>query len=181
MESLGVIEVNSVAAGIEAGDNMIKTANVSLVAAQAVCAGKYIILVRGDVSAVKSSVEAGRETAGSNLVDSLVIASVHPQVFQAINATSEVTANQAVGVIETYSLASCILSADEAAKSANVTLIELRLGRGLGGKSYLILTGDVSAVREAVRAGIAIPASEGMVARTAIIPAPHPDLMNALL
>lgn len=181
MESLGVIELNSIAAGVETGDALLKTADVTLVAAQAVCAGKYIIMIRGNVAAVKSSVEAGREIAGSNLVDSLIIANVHTQVFRAIHATSEIQRNQALGVIETYSLASCIHSADEAAKSADVTLVEIRLGRGLGGKSFVVLTGEVSSVREAVKNGIAASGSEGMIARTCVIPAPHPELIQAIL
>ena len=57
MESLGMIELNSIARGIEAGDAIVKTAKVKLVGAYASCPGKYIVMVRGQVSAVKSAIE----------------------------------------------------------------------------------------------------------------------------
>ena len=179
--ALGMIELNSIAAGIEAGDSMLKTAATTLTAAHPVCSGKYIVMVRGDVAAVKSSVEAGVNTGGENLVDSLVIPNVHPQVFQAVNGAVEVPEDGAVGVIETFSLASCIHASDAAVKSADVLLVEIRLGRGLGGKSYVVLTGGVSAVAEAVKVGCAVPECAGMIARTAVIPAPHESIREALL
>ncbi len=64
MDALGMLEVNSIARGMEVGDAMLKAAEVELVAAMCVCAGKYIVMVRGGVAAVTSSVEVGREIAG---------------------------------------------------------------------------------------------------------------------
>lgn len=181
MDALGMLEVNSIAAGMEVGDAMLKTAEVQLVAAMCVCAGKYIVIVRGDVAAVTSSVEAGRSMAQETIVDSFVIPTVHEMVFAAINSASVVDDVGAVGVVETFSLASCIISADYAVKAAAVELIEIRLGRGMGGKSFYVLTGDVSAVRSAVEAGVKAIADEGMVTRQVVIPSPHRDLVQALL
>lgn len=181
MDSIGMIEVNSIAAGIEAGDAMLKTADVNLITAQPVCAGKYIILVKGSVAAIKSSVDAAVAVAKESIVDSLVIPSLHPQVFSALNGTSVIEKSDAIGVIETFSLVTSIYAADAAVKAAKVDLIEIRLGRGLGGKAYMILTGDVSSVRVAVETAAKTYGSEGMIARTVVIPSPHPDLMKALL
>lgn len=52
--------------------------------------------------------------------------------------------------METFSLASSISTADTAVKAANLELIEVRLGRGLGGKSFLMITGEVAAVEAAM-------------------------------
>lgn len=176
-----MIELNSIAGGIEAGDQMLKTANVNLICAQPVCPGKYIVIVQGKVADVKSSVEAGVEVAKETLVDSIVIASVHTQVFAALNCTTEIEKRNAVGVIETFSLVTAIYAADSAVKSAEVDLIEIRLGRGLGGKSYVVMTGDVSSVKHAVEVSSNSEQCQGMIVRTAVIPSPHPDLMKALL
>jgi microcompartment protein CcmL/EutN len=181
MDALGMIELNSIAAGIEAGDQMLKTADVKLITAQPVCPGKYIVMVQGSVAAVKSSVDAGRQVANETLVDSIVIAKLDTQVFSALTATTGININKAIGVIETFSLVTAIFVADTAVKSANIELIEIRLGRGLGGKSYVVLTGDVSAVQFAVEAGIKKYQSEGMIVRTSVIPSPHPDIMSALI
>jgi len=176
-----MIELNSVAAGIDAGDRMLKATAVSLTAALPVCPGKFIVMVRGDVAAVKSAVEAGLDVGGENFVDSLVIPSVHPQVFAAVSGTAEVSETGAIGVLETFSLAACIWASDAAVKAAGVQLMEIRLGRGLGGKSYVLLTGDVSAVSEAIHVGKSHPECAGMIARSVVIPAPHPAIREALI
>lgn len=180
MNALGMIETNSIPAGIEAGDAMMKAADVALVTAQAVCAGKYIVIVSGDVAAVKASVSAGKETAGYALVDSIVIPNVHEQVIQAMSASSEVGTPGALGITETFSLASAVVCADAAVKAANVSLIEIRLGRGLGGKSFVVLTGDVAAAKAAVEAAQGLEEVQGMIARTVVIPSPHPDILQAV-
>ncbi len=179
--SIGVIETNSIPKGIEAGDAMLKAAEVQLVTAQPICAGKYIVIVSGEVAAVKSSTSAGREVAADTLVDELVIPNVHEDVAPAINSCSEIGHVDAVGIIETFSLCSSILSADAAAKAADIKLMEVRLGRGLGGKSFVILTGDVAAVSASVRAAEAEQGTEGLIAKTVVIPSPHPDLIGSLM
>ena len=137
MNALGMIETNAIPVGVNAGDAMLKAATVELVAAQPVCAGKYIVIVTGEVAAVKESVEAGKTTAGSRLVDSMVISHVHEQVPKAINAFNEIGTVSAVGVMEAFSLCSAVVAADAAVKAADIQLIDIRLGRGLGGKSFI--------------------------------------------
>ncbi|GHS92618.1 propanediol utilization: polyhedral bodies pduT [Synergistales bacterium] len=180
-QSLGMIEVVSIPAGIEAGDAMLKAASVELVTAQAACAGKYIIVVSGDVAAVEASVKAGRETAAMKLIDSLVIPNIDPQVPIAINMCSEVGEIGTLGVMETFSLCAAVIAADAAVKAASVRLIEVRLGRGLGGKSFITLTGDVVAVESAVKAARELKEVAGLMSESVVIPSPHPDIVRAML
>ncbi len=180
MNAVGMIETNSIPMGILAGDAMLKAADVTLVTAQPVCAGKYIVMVTGDVAAVTSSVEAGKESAAETLVDQIIIANIHRQVIRAVNACSEVAQCDAVGIIETFSLSSAVLAADYAVKAADVDLIEIRLGRGLGGKAFIILTGEVASAEHATQAARTGAGTEGMIARTVVIPSPHPDLFKAI-
>lgn len=180
MNALGMIETNSIPIGINAGDAMLKAATVKLVAAQPICAGKYIVLVTGEVAAVKESVEAGKAVAGSLLVDSMVISHVHEQVPKAINACNEIGQVSAVGVMEAFSLCTAVVVADAAVKAADVSLIDIRLGRGLGGKAFITLTGEVAAVRAAVAAGEKMPEAKGMLSQSVVIPSPHPDLIQSL-
>ncbi len=181
MNALAMIELMSIPKGIEACDAMLKAASVKLVTAQAVCAGKYIAIVTGDVAAVSESLKAGIACAGSSLVDSTEISSVHDDVICAINACSEIGNVGALGVSETYSLASAVLMADTMIKAANINLIEIRLGRGLGGKSFVLLTGEVAAVKSAMDAAENLEQTQGMVAKGVVIPSPHPDLINAVI
>ena len=87
----------------------------------------------------------------------------------------------AVGIMETFSLAAAIIAADTAVKAADVTLIEIRLGRGLGGKSFIILTGDVAAVKAANSAASALDEVKGLMSGSVVIPSPHPDLIKAIV
>ncbi|MDR1954095.1 MAG: BMC domain-containing protein [Clostridiales Family XIII bacterium] len=179
--ALGMIEVASIPAGIEAGDAMMKAADVELVSAHPVCAGKYIVVVTGEVSAVKSSVQTGEECAGMKLVDSVVIPNVDEQVPAAIVMCNEVGEVGAIGSVELFSLCAAVTAADTIVKAANVKLIEVRLGRGLGGKAFIILTGEVAAVNAAIRVAKALDEVQGLMSEIVVIPSPHPDIVNALM
>lgn len=126
--AIGMVELSSIARGIETSDSMLKAAQVELLRSVTVCPGKYMVIVGGDTGAVRASLEAGKAAGGEFVVDTLLIPSVHEQVFPAISGTVEVTDPQAVGVIEYYSIASAIEAADAAAKAAQITLIEVRTG-----------------------------------------------------
>lgn len=181
IRSIGLIEFLSIAKGIESTDAMLKAANVKLVLAKTTCPGKYISLVTGDVGAVKSSVETGKLVGGAFVIDSLLIPNIHQDLLPAISGTTAISGVNAIGVIESYSIASIIVAADAAAKSAKVNLIEVRLGMGIGGKSYVTLTGNVSDVEDAVRNGSQIVINNGYLVNKVVIPSPDKELFNSLL
>ena len=130
---------------------------------------------------MKSSVQAGIENAGSTLVDSLVIPNVDERVIAAMAGACPAEQVQAVGVVETFSLASAISVADIAVKAADVELIEVRLGRGMGGKSFVIVTGEVAAVEAAVQAAEKSEETQGLISSSVVIPSPHMDMIRALM
>lgn len=179
--AIGLLEFNSIAKGIEASDAMVKAAHVELVTSHTVCPGKFIVLVAGGVAAVRSSIEAGEAVARGFIVDKFEIPNVHPDVFPAITATSKVEHMEALGVIETFSVASTILASDAAAKAAAVKLIELRLANGIGGKSYVTMTGTVADVTAAVDAGSEPAKAGGLLVSRVVIPQPHADLKKFML
>ena len=181
LETVGFLEFNIIAKGIEAADTVLKTAAVELVFSRSGCPGKYYLLFTGEVAAVQSSIDAGRAVVGSHVVDWCVIPRVHPQVVRAIHMTAMPEAMQAVGVMEYFSVTASVYSADAAVKAAEVELVDVRLGTGIGGKSFVVLTGDVAAVQAAVDAGIHTPSAQGMLVASVVIPSPHPDLLETLL
>ncbi|MEQ8221768.1 MAG: BMC domain-containing protein [Candidatus Eremiobacterota bacterium] len=178
--AIGIIEFNSIARGINAWDAMMKAATVNMVVSAPVCPGKYVIIISGDVGAVETSVKTGREMAGRFWINSTVIPNIHPEVIPAMSATVEVPEIQSLGVIETYSIVSAITSADAAVKAATVKLIEIRIARGLGGKGFVFLTGDVGAVQSAVKAAIEGATQEDLIAETVVIPYPHHTIRERL-
>ena len=180
METIGFLELNSIAKGIETADIVLKTAAVDLIFARAGCPGKYYLLFTGEVAAVQASIDAGRTVGGDHVVDCCVIPRIHPQVVRAINMTSMPETMRAVGVMEFFSVTASVYSADAAVKAADVDLVDVRLGTGIGGKSFVVLTGEVAAVTEAVQAGVT-PNAEGMLVSSVVIPSPHPELLDSLL
>jgi len=179
--SIGLIEFGSIAAGYEACDAMLKAADVDLILSRSICSGKYIVMVRGDVAAVESSVQAGTQAAGFAVIDTFVIPNVDASVFPAIAGNTKVERLEALGIIESFSVASLIEGADAAVKSANVKLIEIRLAMALGGKAFVTLTGNVAAVRSAVDTGAAAVARKGLLVNKAVIPSPRPELLKEMI
>lgn len=179
--TIGFLELNSIAKGIEAADAILKTAATELIFARAGCPGKYYILFTGEVAAVKSSIEAGMAIGGHHTVDSCVIPRVHQQVIKAINAAVEPFETNAIGVMEFYSVTAAVYAADAAVKAAEVSLIDVRLGTGIGGKSFVVLTGEVAAVSEAVKCGVNTPNAEGMTVSQVVIPNPRPEIFESLM
>ena len=181
IRTIGCVELNSIAMGMHAADEMVKAAEVELVIARTTCPGRYLVVVCGDTGAVQSSVERGKSLAGETMVDSFVIPSVHWDVIPAMSGTSICPRIDALGVIETYSVASCILAADAAAKSGQVTLIEIRTAAGLAGKAFVTMTGDVGSVESSVKAGVEGVGDSGPVLSHIVIPSPSEELKAKLL
>lgn len=62
-EALGMIETKGLVGAIEAADAMTKSANVTLIGYEKIGSGLVTVMVRGDVGAVKASVDAGAAAA----------------------------------------------------------------------------------------------------------------------
>ena len=179
--SIGLIELGSIASGIEAADIMLKTSQVELILSRSICSGKYMVLIGGDVAAVKSSVDSAVQQIGFGVIDYMVIPNVHSSLFSAISGHTNVQMLEALGIIESFSVASMIEGADAAVKAANVQLIEVRLAMALGGKAFCTLTGEVAAVRSAVDAGAYIVEQKGMLVNKVVIPNPRQELLSELI
>ncbi len=105
---------------------------------------------------------------------------MHPSVFPAISMAVDLdpAEAQSLGVIETFSASSIVDVADTAAKSAAVTLFRIHLAMAIGGKGYVMLTGDIASVEAAVSAGATVAAEEGILVAKAVIAAPRKELFR---
>ena len=180
--AIALLELCSVARGVEVADTILWESDIELIFATPVQPGKYVMLFTGSVQDLRSALCRGAELAGSDLVDQLLIPQVHPQVELALRRGDAHVEGvvDAVGVVETKTVASAIQAADVALKKARVALLELRIANGLGGKSYVSLTGEVSDVRSSVAASAGEAETAGHLARHVVIPRPHPELTRFL-
>jgi len=180
MNALGMVEWRGIARGIAATDALLKSSPVELVLATPVCPGKFVAMVSGEVGAVRNAVRTAVDFDSENVVDSLVLGTVHPSVVPALTGTSAVRAARgALGVIETFSCAAAIKAGDAAAKGGQVQLLEIRLARGLGGKSLVLFQGEIAAVQAAAERAVAA-VENGLIVGKEVISSPHRTLWERL-
>jgi len=181
LPAIALLELGSVARGIEVADAVLWEADVELLFSEAVQPGKYVLLFTGSVQALRSALKRGAEVASEALLDQMLIEQVHEQVLLGLSRRGKLNGTlDALGVVETGDVASALLAADAALKTATVDLLELRIANGLGGKSYFTLTGEVSDVRSSVMAGARTAAEKGQLVRDVVIARPHVDLVRHL-
>ena len=178
--AIGMVECTTVSTGFKAADDMAKAANVDLLQAEATCPGKFVILIAGEIAAVRASVDRAAAAYGDKVIDTFVLGNPHDSIFPAIYGTAQPENIDALGVLETYDVAAMIVAADIAAKTAIVELLELRLAKGMCGKSYMTITGSVSAVRAAIDAAKQSAGDKGMFLDESVIASPSEQLMKFL-
>lgn len=172
--ALALLEFSSIAAGIEAGDAMVKRAPVSKIQSGTVQPGHYLVLVVGDVASVEEAFAAGKEVGQTAVRDTLFLPNVHPDVVTALGGQRQAAQEDALGIIETTTVASAILAADAGVKGAEVSLLQLRLADGLGGKGLVYFQGLVADVETAVALSANI--AQNQLVRQMVIPQLHAEM-----
>jgi microcompartment protein CcmL/EutN len=170
---LALIDFGSVAAGIKAADAMVKRAQIDTIRAGTVQPGRYLVLIGGTVADVGESLTAGREVGGDAVLDYVFLPHVHPEVVQAIGGGRVPKTTDALGVVETETIAAAIHAADAGIKGADVRLVEVRVADGLGGKGIVMYSGRVADVETAVELGVNVLERPELLVRQVVIPQLH--------
>jgi len=174
--AIALIEFDSIAAGIRAGDAMVKRAPISFLRTGTVQKGRYLVLIGGDTASVEESLEEGLLVGGDAVVDKVYLPHVHPTVFSAVQGKRQLGEYESLGVIETSTVASVILAADAAVKGAAVTLLEIRLANGMAGKGLALVTGEVADVEAAISLGTGAIQEKNLWMRSIVIPSLHSEM-----
>lgn len=179
LRALGIIEFSSIARGIEVADKMIKASLVEVLLLKHICPGKFMVILCGDVEAVNVSVETTVISDRYKIVESAVISNAHEDLISYFKNKPKISEFESVGIFETSTVTSTLVSLDAALKSAFVKLVRLVIGNGIGGKSYFIVTGSVSNVEEAIKISSKLVNPKKLIYKT-IIPYPSQDIINNL-
>jgi len=153
--ALALLEYDSVAVGIRAADGMVKRAPIALLKSGTVHPGHYLVLVAGSVAAVTESHALGVEAGDGLLLDHVLLPEVHAQVHDGCLGARQALESEALGVLETRTVASLLRAADAAVKGAAVRIAEIRLADGLGGRAFVLFDGLVADVEAALEIGSA--------------------------
>lgn len=176
--ALGIIEFKSIAKGIWATDAIAKKAAVKILSSNPICPGKYLLMFAGEVAAVEESWQAGLAAGGDMVINNLFLPFVHRDIIPALTASTAIKEFGAIGIVESFSVASCIAAADKAAKISSAKIVSVRLANGLGGKAYFTMTGVLEDVETSITSAREHIQKEGLLAGWAVIPAPHKDLIE---
>jgi microcompartment protein CcmL/EutN len=177
--ALALIELASIARGYPVADAMVKRAPVTLTDCRPISPGKFLVLVIGEVAAVDEAFRAGLAIAGDRIVDRLFLPQAHAQLGPAVRGTIRAAAIESFAAVETTTVAAAIVAADAAVKAANVRIVEMQLGRGIGGKAFFTLSGSLAEIEAAVEAAAGV-IERALLVATEIVAAPHDDLVAKL-
>lgn len=150
--SLAAVETATISSGVKVADAIAKTAPVTIFHAQPVSPGKFVVVFGGTVGDVAAAMPRGLDAAPKQVIDSLLLAQCHPDVFAVLGGLAAGPSGESLGIVEADAVPATLLAADRAAKTAPVRLRTLRLADGLGGRGFVMFDGTVSDVTAAVNA-----------------------------
>jgi microcompartment protein CcmL/EutN len=176
--AVGMLEFKSIAKGIFATDVMVKKSKVEILKATHISPGKYMTIITGEVGEVDEALKAGINSVPDMLINKLFLQHAHFSIIPAIKGELKKTNLQALGILETFSVVSCVKAADVAAKAARVEIVQMKLANNLGGKGYFVMTGELNEVEHALNSAVEFAKSDGMLASFVTIPAPHPQMLE---
>ncbi len=168
--AIALLEFSSITIGTRASDALMKKAPIRLLRAGSFQPGRYAILFEGSVAAVEESAVEGRRVGESAILDQVLLPDVHRDVYDAILGRQGDWGDDTVGMIETPTLAATIRAADTAMKGAEVEIVRMRLGDGLGGKGLAHFSGILADVEAAIQIGAEAVAEHPQPICTTIIP-----------
>ena len=176
--AIATFELSSISKGYYLLDRLVKKAPVKILEAAAVSPGKFFILINGDEASVEESRKDLLAQSESYILDEVFITQLHEEVLPGTYSQNKFQIAESVGIIETATVASGLLSADAALKNADVHLIDLRMARGIGGKAYYFVTGTLDNVQAATEAGVKVIEAKSSLIRSDIIANPHEDFLR---
>jgi microcompartment protein CcmL/EutN len=179
--ALAVIEFRDIPLGILATDAMLKKAPIAFVKSGTITRGRFLTVIGGTTAAVEESLAEGLYCGGEAVLDHLLLADVHPRVYDAMLGERRPGGSGALAVIETETVAANVRAAELALKGTDVELVEIRLAdTGLSGKGISIYRGELHDIEAAVAIVLAYVQQSGGEVRHNIIPSPHEALARQL-
>jgi microcompartment protein CcmL/EutN len=184
--SAAVIELSAIYKGYEVQDAILKGANVEKLIARTICSGKYFLMFRGDAANIQAAVDIAKTAGGFSVINAAAIQNLDPAVFPAIAGCTILEKRSpekpgAILILETFSVVSAIKAADFAIKEANLDILRIHVAMAVGGKGFVVMTGDVASLEAAVKPALEYIKQDGMLGGYTIIQNPHEDVLKDLI
>ena len=176
--NIGAVEFKSISRGIIVTDALLKESRISLVLATTLCPGKYLTIVEGEVASVEKAIDTADRLGGRHVFSSYVISGINTEVIDAIGGRITGLLKDSIGIVESLNMANLINAADISLDSADVDIVEMRLGKGCGVNSFYILTGDITSIEESVKNAVKFLGSQGSLIAYKVIAGPDRDILK---
>jgi microcompartment protein CcmL/EutN len=176
VDVIGILELSSIADGFRTLDTVVKESPVTILKAEIINPGKYLIMITGDIASVETAMDAGINTAGKSIIDHILLTNLDKQVIPAIKGCIAPEEWDAIGLLETNSVAAAVEAADICVKKADIHIVGIVAGNEAGGKAMLKISGAIGDIDTAMSSAAAIVSEKGQLCRDVIIPGPHSDI-----
>jgi microcompartment protein CcmL/EutN len=175
--AIAIIEFRDIAVGMIATDAMLKKAPIAFIKSGTISRGRYLTLIGGSTASVQESLAEGLFHGGGSVLDHVLLADVHPQVYDAILGGRRAVGGGSLAIIETGTVSANVRAAELALKGTPVDLVEIRLAdTGLSGKGLSIYHGELHDLEAAVEIVVGYLEAAGGEVVYKIISAPHEAL-----
>jgi len=179
--AIAVIEFSDIPTGMSATDAMLKKAPIAFVKCGTVSHGRYLTLIGGSTASVDESLREGMVHGGPSVLDHLLLADVHPRVYEAILGWRKPGNAGALAIIETDTVAANVRAAEAALKGTPIDLIEIRLAdTGLSGRGLSVYQGSLPDIEAAIEIATRSVDQSGGQLRHRIISRPHEALIKQI-
>ena len=145
MSTLGIAEFKDIPTGIFNLDKIIKKSEIGIYKAWTTCPGKYYFIVYGDNESVKVAFE---EIESSIKIK--IISGFSKKIISFLKEKNNIKMDESIAIVEYATISESIDSLDHVLKNTDIEVLKLVLGYGIAGKSYYVITGDISSIEEAV-------------------------------
>lgn len=164
--ALALLELSSISRGIVTLDALHKRARVAVLISEAVTPGKFLLLFSGDVANVDEAFMAGKAAARDALMDTLYLPQPHDALVPLIRGERHALPKDgALSIQEFATVGAALRALDRALKATTCKGHKLHIARGIGGKAYFVLGGELHDVEAADAEGSADRLSSEIIAR----------------
>ncbi len=178
MSAAFLIELSSIAQGYLVLNECLKASPVQIIEASALTPGKFMVFLKGSLKDIEKSQEVALRLTVDHILDSTILPNLDPNILEALYGLSKVEAQKdGVVVLETSGLSSMLLGLHQAKAQKAISVIEVRPGRGIGGKSTAFFTGNQKDMHDALDIFTRAVKPKGAWINGQLIPNPHPEFM----
>ncbi len=172
--AMAVVEFAEIARGMFATDKMLKKAPIAYIRCGTISRGRYLTVIGGTTASVEESFDEGLFWGGDHVLDSVLLADIHPRLHDAILGQRRAVASGSIAVVETETVACNVRAAELALKGTPVELAELRLADdGLSGKGLSLYQGELHDIEAAMDIVTGFLTAAGKQVNYQVLSAPH--------